>query len=44
MEVTCLDRISFSTGIVQCDRPSDSTLSDYLALADKQMYEQKNAQ
>jgi len=34
-------QISFSTGIVQCDPSSDLTLSDYLALADKQMYEQK---
>jgi GGDEF domain-containing protein len=34
-------RISFSTGIVQCDPSSDLTLSDYLSLADKQMYEQK---
>jgi diguanylate cyclase (GGDEF)-like protein len=36
-------QISFSTGIVQCDPSSDLTLSDYLALADKQMYEQKKA-
>lgn len=34
-------RVSFSTGIVQCDPSSDLALSDYLALADKQMYEQK---
>jgi diguanylate cyclase (GGDEF)-like protein len=34
-------KISFSTGIVQCDPSADLTLSDYLALADKQMYEQK---
>ncbi len=34
-------QISFSTGIVQCDPSSDLTLSNYLALADKQMYEQK---
>lgn len=33
--------ISFSTGIVQCDPSSDLTLSDYLSLADKQMYDQK---
>ncbi len=30
--------ISFSIGIVQCDPTSDLTLSDYLSLADKQMY------
>lgn len=35
-------RISFSIGIVQCDPRSELTLSDYLSLADKQMYEQKN--
>lgn len=34
-------RISFSTGIVACDPSSDLTLSDYLALADQKMYEQK---
>lgn len=34
-------KISFSTGIVQCDPSSDLAVSDYLALADKQMYEQK---
>jgi diguanylate cyclase (GGDEF)-like protein len=34
-------QISFSTGIVRCDPSSDLALSDYLALADKQMYEQK---
>jgi diguanylate cyclase (GGDEF)-like protein len=34
-------QISFSTGIVQCDSSSDLALSDYLALADKRMYEQK---
>jgi diguanylate cyclase (GGDEF)-like protein len=34
-------QISFSTGIVRCDPSSDLTLSDYLSLADKQMYEQK---
>jgi diguanylate cyclase (GGDEF)-like protein len=34
-------QIAFSTGIVQCDPSSDMTLSDYLALADRQMYEQK---
>lgn len=34
-------RISFSTGIVQCDPSSDLSLTDYLALADKQMYERK---
>ena len=34
-------RLSFSTGIVQCDPWSDLTLSDYLSLADKRMYEQK---
>jgi diguanylate cyclase (GGDEF)-like protein len=34
-------RISFSTGIVQCDPASDQSLADYLALADKRMYEEK---
>lgn len=34
-------RVSFSTGIVQCDPSSDLTLADYLALADKRMYEEK---
>ncbi|MGH8246674.1 MAG: GGDEF domain-containing protein, partial [Gammaproteobacteria bacterium] len=34
-------RISFSTGIVQCDPSSDLTLSEYLSLADKQMYANK---
>jgi diguanylate cyclase (GGDEF)-like protein len=35
-------RISLSIGIVQCNPTSDLTMSDYLSLADKQMYEQKN--
>lgn len=35
------DRIAFSTGIVQCDPLSKLTLSDYLSLADRQMYAQK---
>lgn len=35
-------RLSFSTGIVQCDPSSDLTLSDYLSLADRQMYAQKD--
>lgn len=34
-------KVSFSTGIVQCDPSSHLTLFDYLALADKKMYEQK---
>lgn len=34
-------QISFSTGIVQCDPASDLSLSEYLALADTQMYDQK---
>ncbi|MEA2079988.1 MAG: GGDEF domain-containing protein [Pseudomonadota bacterium] len=34
-------RISLCIGIVQCDPSSDLTLSDYLSLADKQMYERK---
>ena len=34
-------RLSFSTGIAQCDPSSDLTLSDYLSLADKQMYAKK---
>lgn len=36
-------QISFSTGIVQCDPSSNFGLADYLALADKQMYEQKKS-
>jgi len=36
-------RISLCIGIVQCNPSSDLTLSDYLSLADKQMYEQKKA-
>lgn len=35
-------QISISTGIIQCDPASDLSLSDYLSLADKQMYAQKN--
>ena len=35
-------RISFCVGVVQCSPSSSLTLSDYLALADKQMYEQKH--
>lgn len=34
-------RISFSIGIVHCDPASDLSLSDYLAMADKEMYVQK---
>ena len=34
-------RISFSTGIVQCDPTSTLTLTDYLLQADQLMYEQK---
>jgi len=34
-------RISLCIGIVQCDPSSHLTLSDYLSLADKQMYERK---
>ena len=34
-------RVSFSIGIVQCDPSSALGLSDYLDLADQQMYEQK---
>ncbi len=34
--------ISLSIGFVKCDPSSDLLLSDYLSLADKQMYEQKN--
>ena len=36
--------ISFSIGIVQCDPTSDLTLSDYLSLADRQMYAHKKRQ
>ena len=36
-------RISLCIGIVQCNPSSDLTLSDYLSLADKRMYEQKKA-
>ncbi len=36
-------RISLCIGIVLCDPASDRTLSDYLSLADKRMYEQKKA-
>lgn len=36
-------RISLCIGIVPCDPTSDLTLSDYLSLADKRMYEQKKA-
>ena len=35
-------RISLCIGIVQCNPSSGLTMSDYLSLADKQMYEQKN--
>jgi diguanylate cyclase (GGDEF)-like protein len=35
---------SFSIGIVKCDPTSDLTLSDYLSLADKQMYSHKKRQ
>ena len=35
--------IKFSIGVVKCDPSSDLLLSDYLSLADKQMYEQKLA-
>ena len=35
-------KISLCIGIVQCNPSSDLSLSDYLSLADKQMYEQKN--
>lgn len=41
MPATSPVRVSFSTGIVQCDPASGLTLSDYLALADGQMYAQK---
>jgi diguanylate cyclase (GGDEF)-like protein len=34
-------RISFSAGIVQCHPSSDLTLSEYLSMADKQMYANK---
>jgi diguanylate cyclase (GGDEF)-like protein len=34
-------QVSFSTGIVQCDPAGDQTLSDYLLLADQQMYTHK---
>ena len=36
-------RISLCIGIAQCNPSSDLTLSDYLSLADKRMYEQKKA-
>ena len=36
-------RISLCIGIVPCNPASDLTLSDYLSLADKHMYQQKNA-
>lgn len=36
--------ISFSIGIVQCDPASDLSLSDYLSLADRQMYARKKRQ
>jgi len=36
-------RISLCIGIVRCNPASDLTLSDYLSLADKRMYEQKKA-
>jgi diguanylate cyclase (GGDEF)-like protein len=35
--------ISFSIGVVKCDPSSNLLFSDYLSLADKQMYEQKKA-
>ncbi len=38
-----LYKISLCIGIVQCNPSSDLTLSDYLSLADKQMYERKKA-
>ena len=34
-------KISLCIGVVQCNPSSDLTLSDYLSLADKQMYEKK---
>ena len=37
----CPYRISFSTGIVQCDPVSELSLSEYLRRADQLMYEQK---
>ncbi|MCC4117670.1 GGDEF domain-containing protein [Aromatoleum toluclasticum] len=37
----CPYRISFSTGIVQCDPVSELSLSEYLLRADQLMYEQK---
>jgi len=36
-------KISLCIGIVQCNPSSDLTLSDYLSLADRQMYEKKKA-
>lgn len=36
--------IAFSTGIVRCEPSSDSTLADYLAQADRQMYARKHEQ
>lgn len=36
-------KISLSIGVVTCDPSSNLPLSDYLLLADKQMYEQKKA-
>jgi diguanylate cyclase (GGDEF)-like protein len=36
-------KISLSIGVVKCEPSSDLPLSDYLLLADKQMYEQKKA-
>jgi diguanylate cyclase (GGDEF)-like protein len=34
-------RVSLSTGIVQCDPAAEMSLYDYVAIADKQMYAQK---
>lgn len=34
-------KVAFSIGIVPCDLSSELTLADYLALADKKMYEHK---
>jgi len=34
-------KVSLNTGIVQCDPAGELGLSDYLAVADQQMYERK---
>lgn len=36
-------RVSFSTGVVQCDPEADLGLSDYIGLADQEMYAHKRS-